>query len=295
MSNCTICLDPLLVDLQCATKCGHVFHSQCIHQWLSQKKQCPNCNVKTTKSKLCKLFISPPARGQYESLEDELNALQSAHEEQGRRLQSALTELKQQQMRTQSYIQKNIEIDEECDELRARITARDQENERLQQQMESLRKANKTRAAARGGDRDDVGSPPMVRASRSRKRKRSAIDLSLSDDDDVALSSNVQRRRSVRLLESAQSEDSAKWVALRMSGEDDAGGQSDSASMGPSSSNETTAFDSSEHSLEDTDSAEDDDLESRGLIRRRKGAAGPAAFEGPRAAPPKRKRRKVGR
>ena len=49
--SCTICLDPLVVDVAdegskpVAQKCDHVFHQHCITQWLALKNSCPNCRV----------------------------------------------------------------------------------------------------------------------------------------------------------------------------------------------------------------------------------------------------------
>ena len=38
---CTICLEK--PDKAIQLKCGHVFHKECINQWLPKNKTCPNC------------------------------------------------------------------------------------------------------------------------------------------------------------------------------------------------------------------------------------------------------------
>lgn len=43
--SCSICLDSFSVNMTVRklTKCKHVFHQQCIDQWLARKGECPNC------------------------------------------------------------------------------------------------------------------------------------------------------------------------------------------------------------------------------------------------------------
>ncbi len=47
LSLCTICLETLsggtVVRLR---DCGHLYHEKCLHPWLSQRFNCPNCRVK---------------------------------------------------------------------------------------------------------------------------------------------------------------------------------------------------------------------------------------------------------
>lgn len=49
---CSICLEPF-TDTVTKTPCGHMFHRECIQQWLlNTKKECPNCRHK--------IYCSPP-------------------------------------------------------------------------------------------------------------------------------------------------------------------------------------------------------------------------------------------
>ena len=43
---CSICHENMLDDLR-STKCGHMFHPNCIMQWLKVKDSCPLCNTCT--------------------------------------------------------------------------------------------------------------------------------------------------------------------------------------------------------------------------------------------------------
>lgn len=42
---CSICLEPLeTIRYKRKTQCGHVFCSECLHEWLRKKQTCPLCN-----------------------------------------------------------------------------------------------------------------------------------------------------------------------------------------------------------------------------------------------------------
>jgi len=54
--ECQICLTALETDLQ-ASRCGHVFHSPCIFNWLEHKPICPRCKAPCKPGSLIKLFF----------------------------------------------------------------------------------------------------------------------------------------------------------------------------------------------------------------------------------------------
>ena len=44
VGECSVCLDSLnnseeLIQLVC----GHIYHKECVHEWISRKNTCPNC------------------------------------------------------------------------------------------------------------------------------------------------------------------------------------------------------------------------------------------------------------
>jgi hypothetical protein len=45
--ECIICLNDMETN-QSATllKCGHVYHTECIHKWFQRRNVCPVCNIK---------------------------------------------------------------------------------------------------------------------------------------------------------------------------------------------------------------------------------------------------------
>lgn len=58
MTTCPICLNFLDKNLVVG-RCGHVYHEQCINQWIEVKKICPHCNGKLKKKSLVKLYCAP--------------------------------------------------------------------------------------------------------------------------------------------------------------------------------------------------------------------------------------------
>ena len=62
-TSCPICLEPISATgpHRCvATRCGHLFGSACIEQWLNQRGRafCPSCHAPVKKSDLRSIFVS---------------------------------------------------------------------------------------------------------------------------------------------------------------------------------------------------------------------------------------------
>lgn len=47
--SCSICCDPLLADKVVILKCGHLFHEDCLTEWIKRSKTCPECRTRTKK------------------------------------------------------------------------------------------------------------------------------------------------------------------------------------------------------------------------------------------------------
>ena len=45
VNECVICIDPIVNQTDCRMlSCFHIFHSDCIENWLTQTASCPICN-----------------------------------------------------------------------------------------------------------------------------------------------------------------------------------------------------------------------------------------------------------
>ncbi|XP_067215462.1 E3 ubiquitin-protein ligase TRAIP-like isoform X2 [Linepithema humile] len=56
---CNICHDRLISSAEVSfTNCGHVFHLQCINQWLNRAPTCPQCRETITKKRIHRVYLT---------------------------------------------------------------------------------------------------------------------------------------------------------------------------------------------------------------------------------------------
>ena len=56
VQECVICIEPIRNDCKCRMlSCFHIFHAECIENWLVTNASCPMCNKQLTKSTDIKL------------------------------------------------------------------------------------------------------------------------------------------------------------------------------------------------------------------------------------------------
>ena len=56
---CSICKDQLVqTDDIFYTRCSHVFHYNCLNQWLERSKSCPQCREKVTQNRIHRLYFT---------------------------------------------------------------------------------------------------------------------------------------------------------------------------------------------------------------------------------------------
>ncbi|XP_011148078.2 E3 ubiquitin-protein ligase TRAIP [Harpegnathos saltator] len=56
---CTICRDNFIQSDDIAvTRCGHVFHVNCLSRWLTRSNSCPECREKTSQEKTQRLYVT---------------------------------------------------------------------------------------------------------------------------------------------------------------------------------------------------------------------------------------------
>ena len=77
--NCSVCLGDIdLLDKQVSiTNCGHFFHSQCLHDWLAQQSNCPECRTIVTRGNFASNIFPKINHDKMKSLEDKCGKLQS--------------------------------------------------------------------------------------------------------------------------------------------------------------------------------------------------------------------------
>lgn len=139
-TDCVICLTPLLESIG-ALRCGHVFHQDCIAQWVAQGKgKCPQCNKACRLEDVRRLSLEmAPALAP-----EELQRIQTASTEERERRQEALlseqAELEDEVGRKDAELlllqdlcqdckrrrgdvkEQQRKLDEECSELSADLT-----------------------------------------------------------------------------------------------------------------------------------------------------------------------------
>ncbi|CAH0730761.1 unnamed protein product, partial [Brenthis ino] len=100
---CTICSDLVnQAENIHVTKCGHVFHYQCLSQWISRSKSCPQCRNKVTDKCTYRLYLTISN----ESTGDDAATLQS-------RLDDAQLQLRQQKASFKENEEKLLTIEKE--------------------------------------------------------------------------------------------------------------------------------------------------------------------------------------
>ncbi|XP_032685405.1 E3 ubiquitin-protein ligase TRAIP-like isoform X2 [Odontomachus brunneus] len=56
---CTICRDNFIQsDDISVTRCGHIFHLNCLSRWLTRSNSCPECRKKTSQEKIQRLYVT---------------------------------------------------------------------------------------------------------------------------------------------------------------------------------------------------------------------------------------------
>lgn len=93
------------------TRCGHVFHLQCLSPWLERSKSCPQCREKVTQSKIHRLYFT---FGNNEIVESQASTLQEKID--GLKFQILL-----KQKDIQYYTSKNVTLEKQSAGLRQEV------------------------------------------------------------------------------------------------------------------------------------------------------------------------------
>lgn len=84
-----------------STKCGHVFHSECLSKWTSTSKTCPECKIPLPKKSISKLYFNIPLNDDLDEpqLEDDMQTLKAKLEDKDVELKSSKKKLRQLKLR----------------------------------------------------------------------------------------------------------------------------------------------------------------------------------------------------
>ena len=63
--QCTVCCEPVAdrEEALLLPVCGHLFHAECIGQWLAQSASCPNCRGPAPRETLTPVVLGADTRG----------------------------------------------------------------------------------------------------------------------------------------------------------------------------------------------------------------------------------------
>lgn len=59
--SCAICMETVCPwDSLIVTKCGHLFHRQCMTKWLERVENCPQCRQRSTSDTMRRFYLNDP-------------------------------------------------------------------------------------------------------------------------------------------------------------------------------------------------------------------------------------------
>jgi len=163
--KCGICLE--LFEPTCeidATNCGHVFHRECVKQWVARRPTCPTCRAHVTKEKLLKLHINAENNEQTDANKLRIEDLQKQINEKDDSILNAAKQIEylkrdNKQLSSQNKRQGKKILDFEVTMRNRNRTIRNQkqqlkdltkESKNLQQQLNAMKR--KLDPAASGND-----------------------------------------------------------------------------------------------------------------------------------------------
>ena len=139
--KCSICLDSLNFsdDTISVLKCGHVFHHDCLVNWIQTNSTCPECRCQVGKSSLVKKIYpkySEEDTNIYKGNSSETKKLFDLLEQNNKLSQKAVCK------RMVELEDENKKVKSEVDELKNQITELQKTLEISQRNVESLNKEN---------------------------------------------------------------------------------------------------------------------------------------------------------
>ncbi|KAJ8709026.1 hypothetical protein PYW07_008852 [Mythimna separata] len=151
---CTICSDLVnQAENIYVTKCGHIFHHQCLAQWIERSKTCPQCRNKVTDKCMFRLFptisnenSSEDAATLQSRLDDaqlQLRQQRVKSKEKEDKLAAATADLKRQDDLLKSYERRLVSFDSKVLALREQLefaNAQNKDIQKIKDENEALKK-----------------------------------------------------------------------------------------------------------------------------------------------------------
>lgn len=111
---CAICTDNVCPSKNVSvTKCGHMFHSECIAQWLNETENCPHCRALCQPDMLVRVYMNGsadriPAQREIERLQNEVRCIQEMLRERDEDLE-AITDAHNEAQKQISDLKAHVE------------------------------------------------------------------------------------------------------------------------------------------------------------------------------------------
>ncbi|XP_065223942.1 E3 ubiquitin-protein ligase trul-1-like isoform X2 [Planococcus citri] len=152
--SCTICFDFLFTgeesEMVDATQCGHVFHHECLDQWIQSSNSCPHCRQNVTTKNTIKLNImsqqEPSSSSPSSPFVEDGRITRSTARNRNNQNNLAESELKlknsQLDLKVRELNLKNVELqrmEKKCKAAEKNCNIAERENLKLKQEIETLK------------------------------------------------------------------------------------------------------------------------------------------------------------
>lgn len=135
--SCLICSDLFDSDSNSsaiyANECGHIFHYECILNWIARSKSCPQCRQKCTEKSINRIYFNVPST---DHIKDDVITLQHA-------VDNLKLKLDEQKKELTNYDEKHNKIKSKNAALRLMVIDTEKENKALTSVVHELKEKNK--------------------------------------------------------------------------------------------------------------------------------------------------------
>ncbi|XP_046995313.1 E3 ubiquitin-protein ligase TRAIP [Schistocerca americana] len=139
--SCVICSDLFVAaDDTFCTQCGHLFHYQCLIQWIERSKSCPQCRTKTTEKNIHRIYFNiPNVDEKYEDPSVLHNKIDGLHFQ----LRLRDTDLKNSEEKNVKLVNQNVILKEELLQAQQKCKNLERDILTLKEQIKFMRDQTK--------------------------------------------------------------------------------------------------------------------------------------------------------